>query len=168
MKTIIAGSRDGVTRADVERAIANAPWTVTHVVSGMARGADAHGHAIARERGLPVSEFPVTAQDWAEHGRSAGPRRNRNMAMEADALIAVWDGKSRGTANMIEEARRHGLQVHVEPMLDSDAALHRHEWIEERAGRLEFDAGIPRAMAEQWAREQWDELQAAKAREEGQ
>jgi hypothetical protein len=45
----------------------------------------------------------------------------------------------------------------------SDAELNRQEWIDERAGILEHDAFVPRAMAEQWAREQWDERQTAEA-----
>jgi hypothetical protein len=35
------------------------------------------------------------------------------MASMADALIAVWDGKSRGTKNMIETAEKMGLRVYV-------------------------------------------------------
>ena len=31
----------------------------------------------------------------------------------ADALIAVWDGSSRGTGNMVNEARKMGLKVHI-------------------------------------------------------
>jgi hypothetical protein len=35
------------------------------------------------------------------------------MAVYADALVAFWDGKSRGTANMIKEAEYLGLEVKV-------------------------------------------------------
>jgi hypothetical protein len=35
------------------------------------------------------------------------------MVKNADALVAVWDGKSRGTAHMIEIAKEKGLLVHV-------------------------------------------------------
>ena len=35
------------------------------------------------------------------------------MACYADALICFWDGKSRGTANMIEVARKRGLTVKI-------------------------------------------------------
>ena len=43
----------------------------------------------------------------------AGPIKNEEMAEVSDALIAFWDGKSRGTKSMIEIARRKGLQVAV-------------------------------------------------------
>ena len=51
--------------------------------------------------------------DWERHGRAAGPIRNEEMAEVSDALIAFWDGKSRGTKSMIEIAMRKGLQVAV-------------------------------------------------------
>ena len=28
-------------------------------------------------------------------------------------LIAFWDGKSRGTKNMIDTAKKHGLEIHI-------------------------------------------------------
>jgi hypothetical protein len=34
-------------------------------------------------------------------------------ASVADALIAFWDGKSRGTKNMIDTATKRGLKVAV-------------------------------------------------------
>jgi hypothetical protein len=35
------------------------------------------------------------------------------MAQYADALIAFWDGKSKGTKNMIDEAKKQGLIIKV-------------------------------------------------------
>lgn len=35
------------------------------------------------------------------------------MAANAQALIAFWDGKSKGTKNMIEEAKKVGLLTAV-------------------------------------------------------
>ena len=63
-----------------------------------------------RKRGLNIELHPA---DWHRHGRAAGPIRNAEMAAEADALIAFWDGQSRGTANMIKIAKDKGLQVAV-------------------------------------------------------
>jgi len=78
------------------------------IVSGCASGADALGERFAREHNLVVELHPA---DWERHGRSAGPIRNAEMADVADALIAFWDGKSRGTKSMIEIARRKGIPV---------------------------------------------------------
>ena len=112
MKTIIAGGRDItdpriVTSAVVESGFA--PDT-TEVVSGGAAGVDRIGEGMAELAGLKCTIF---AADWAKHGRAAGPIRNRQMAAYADRLIAVWDGKSRGTKNMIDEMKKLGKPVFI-------------------------------------------------------
>ena len=48
---------------------------------------------------------------WDKHGNSAGMIRNSQMADYADGLIALWDGESRGTKNMIETASKNGLCI---------------------------------------------------------
>lgn len=80
------------------------------VVSGVARGADTLGEMYAKERGYALKQFPA---DWNKHGLGAGPIRNKQMADYGDALIAFWDGLSKGTKNMIEVARTNDLQVKV-------------------------------------------------------
>lgn len=80
------------------------------IVSGHAKGADALGERYATERGLRCDAHPA---DWEKYGRSAGYIRNREMADAADALIAFWDGSSRGTAHMISYAKAKGLKVAV-------------------------------------------------------
>jgi hypothetical protein len=72
---------------------------VTEIVSGGARGVDRLGERYARKRGLPCKVFPA---QWAKYGKSAGPIRNAEMAKYTDYGVAVWDGVSRGTANMIK------------------------------------------------------------------
>jgi len=80
------------------------------VISGTARGADQMGERYAKERGFQLRRFPA---DWEQYGKSAGHIRNAKMADNADALIAFWDGESKGTKNMIDNARRKGLAVRV-------------------------------------------------------
>lgn len=80
------------------------------VVCGKARGADTLGEKYAKERGYVINYFPA---DWDKHGKAAGYIRNEEMAKNADALVAFWDGKSRGTKNMIELANQYGLRVRV-------------------------------------------------------
>jgi hypothetical protein len=112
MKTIIAGGRDVTDCLIVRAAIVASGFDteITEVVSGGARGVDAMGERWAREVGIPVRVFPA---DWDKHGKAAGPIRNGQMADYADALIAVWNGQSRGTSNMIEQAKAKGLRVFV-------------------------------------------------------
>jgi hypothetical protein len=111
VKTIIAGSRDA-SMLETLTAIDACPWweEITHVVTGGARGADEHGEAWADRLKLSVTVMPAL---WRIHGKAAGPIRNRAMAETADALIAVWDGESRGTRNMIHEATKRELRVFV-------------------------------------------------------
>ena len=78
------------------------------IVSGTARGADRLGERYAKERGFQLRQFPA---DWLNDEKKAGPIRNAKMADNADALIAFWDGQSRGTKNMIETAKRKGLVI---------------------------------------------------------
>jgi hypothetical protein len=112
MKTIIAGSRGIEDIAVVAAAVEASGFRdrITEVVSGAARGVDRLGEQWAASVGIPVKSCPA---DWKRQGRGAGLVRNREMADYADALIAIWDGKSRGTRNMIELAEARGLKVFV-------------------------------------------------------
>jgi hypothetical protein len=86
---------------------------VTEVVSGCARGGDRVGEMWAERHGIPIKRFPA---DWNTYGRAAGPRRNNEMAdyvFPGGALIAIYDGKSPGTRNMIANMRQRGLDVHT-------------------------------------------------------
>jgi hypothetical protein len=111
MKVIIAGSREIDDYNLLLEAVANAGYDITAVVSGGAKGVDALGERFAEECGLPVYKFPA---HWEQYGRAAGPIRNETMAKFGDALIAIWDSKSRGTKHMIDRATAHGLKVHIE------------------------------------------------------
>lgn len=82
----------------------------TEIVSGMARGADSIAIEYAKDKKLDLHEMPA---DWDGLGNSAGYRRNEEMADYADALIAFWDGKSKGTKHMIDIACKKGLNVKI-------------------------------------------------------
>ena len=111
MKTIIAGGRDfdnyNLLREKCDELIES---NLTEIVSGRAKGADTLGERYAKERGYDVKLFPA---DWKTHGRKAGFIRNKQMADYGEMLIAFWDGKSSGTKNMIENAKKLGLIVHI-------------------------------------------------------
>jgi len=114
MRVIIAGSR-GITQPSlvlfaVRKAEIKYGITITEVVSGHARGVDRLGERYAAERGIRIRVFEA---QWKRFGRSAGHIRNRAMAEYADALIALWDGVSRGTSDMISRATERGLKVYV-------------------------------------------------------
>lgn len=81
------------------------------IVSGTAYGADKLGEQYAQKRGYQVIQFKP---NWAVYGKSAGFIRNKEMADNADLLVAFWDGKSKGTAMMIDTMKKqhkHGFVI---------------------------------------------------------
>ena len=82
----------------------------TAIISGMAHGADTLGTHWAEEHGFEVMRFPA---EWDLYGKSAGYKRNHEMLLAATGLVAFWDGRSRGTAHMIQIAREAGIKVVV-------------------------------------------------------
>lgn len=113
MKTIIAGCRHYRHPADsqlIDEAVLLSGFTITEVVSGTAYGIDSKAIGWALRHRIPVREFYA---QWAEYGARAGFMRNVDMAEYAEALIAIWDGESKGTAHMILQATKRGLKVYV-------------------------------------------------------
>lgn len=110
MKVIIAGSRSVTDIWHVYRAITYSGLEITEVVSGCARGVDKLGEEWALMQPIPIKRFPA---DWDFYGKSAGHKRNKQMAEYADALIAIWNGSSPGTKDMIEQATKRGLKVYI-------------------------------------------------------
>lgn len=99
-------------------------YKISEVVSGGAKGIDTLGEMWAKwkcsvcyhsrldhdkgicflcgcknSRAIPVKQF---IPDWKFHNKAAGMIRNQEMGIYADGLIAIWDGESGGTRNMIE------------------------------------------------------------------
>jgi hypothetical protein len=108
MKVIIAGGRDFKNAELFVDCLEKTKFEIQEVVSGGADGADKYGEWFADEIGLKLKQFPA---DWDKYGKSAGPKRNRKMAKYADALIVFFDGKSRGTKNMIQEMKKLGKPI---------------------------------------------------------
>lgn len=114
-KLIVAGSRDFEDYSVVKEAIRlflrdNPIDGPVQIVSGGAQGVDRLGERYARDERLNLRVIPA---QWKLYGRSAGPLRNKAMADYADGLVAVWDGVSKGTDNMINTAIRKGLDIYV-------------------------------------------------------
>lgn len=106
MKLIIAGGRDyQMTEPDFSKL--DAIDGISEVVSGGASGADAWGERWAESRDIPVTIFRA---DWKKYGKSAGPRRNLEMAQYAHAL-ALFPGGN-GTEDMFQNAQILRLKIH--------------------------------------------------------
>lgn len=109
MRTIIAGSRDIIDYDLLLQAIEKLDWSITSIISGTARGVDKLGELYAGRNNIPLEKFPAK---WDLYGKKAGFIRNYEMAQNADALLVLWDGKSRGTKNMIEQAEKKNLYIY--------------------------------------------------------
>jgi hypothetical protein len=74
---------------------------INEIVSGgCPTGIDLSAKWCAKEFELKYTEFPA---NWEEHGKAAGPIRNKQIAEYADALLLIWDGESKGSASMKRE-----------------------------------------------------------------
>lgn|SRR3990167_7595437 len=107
MKLIIAGSRKWnlniATIQDLIDVSISDDKLIEEVVSGACRGVDKSGENWAEFQGVPIKRFKA---GWSEHGNSAGPIRNKQMAEYADALLVIFDGMSPGSSSMEKEMIR--------------------------------------------------------------
>ena len=77
-------------------------------LSGHCSGADEMVERFAFENQISLETFPA---DWKKYGKAAGPKRNKEMIEKCDIVIAFWDGVSKGTKNLIETAKKNGVDV---------------------------------------------------------
>ena len=59
-----------------------------------------------------VAEFPA---EW-DLGKHAGFLRNADMADYADAALVIWDGKSKGSADMLSQMHKRNKPVAIYEM----------------------------------------------------
>ena len=60
-----------------------------------------------------ITNYKVYNANWAVHGLSAGPIRNKQMITVASHLLAFLSNESKGTKNAITLAKQRGLVVEV-------------------------------------------------------
>jgi hypothetical protein len=119
MKLIIAGGRDINVSSEF---IVDACRTLKvgdhlevtgtsdiEVVSGRADGIDTCGEEFATEYSCKLKKFPA---DWDTYGKGAGHIRNKQMADYSDGLLLIWNGESKGSANMREQMLKQNKPVY--------------------------------------------------------
>ena len=106
MKVAIIGSR-GLT---VQNFSLYLPKEVTEIVSGGALGIDRCARRYAHEHGIKLTEF---LPDYDLHGRKAPLLRNLDIIAYSDLVLAFWDGRSRGTAFVINKCREQGKPIRI-------------------------------------------------------
>lgn len=111
MKLIIAGSRTlNIPDSDISSLcdLFKIPNDL-EIISGTANGIDKCGESFAISCGYNLKQFPA---DWEKHGKAAGHIRNKQMADYSDELLLIWDGESRGSANMKDNMLKLGKPVY--------------------------------------------------------
>jgi len=115
MRVLICGSRYWEGREEIREKITKLFDENKHdmlVIHGAARGADTIAGEEASKLGIPVEAYPA---DWKKYGRAAGAIRNTSMISigKPDLVLAFHEdlNKSKGTANMVRQARKAGIPV---------------------------------------------------------
>lgn len=138
MRLIIAGSRwipVGVSLLIADAAIRVHGLRPREIISGMAPGPDTAGRLWGEQNGVYVKKVPAL---WSQFGKGAGAERNERMAEIGTHLLAIWDGTSTGTQDMIDRAGKHGLWwrvLEVVPSLVTQARMDELRSDIERARR---------------------------------
>ncbi len=101
MKLAVIGSRSLVVK-ELEKYVSN---DVTEIVSGGAKGADFCAKEFAISHKIKFTEF---LPDYKRYGRAAPLYRNSEIIEYSDAVLAFWDGISKGTRYVIEECQKNG------------------------------------------------------------
>ncbi len=97
MRTAIVGSRS--LKEDCYTIIQNnVPPGTSEIISGGALGVDRLAERYADEQGLPMI---VIRPDYKTYDRMAPLIRNSQIVAESDFTLVLWDGKSRGSLNVI-------------------------------------------------------------------
>ncbi len=99
MKVLIAGSRS-IKSFDLENLISN---DTSLIISGGAAGVDCLAEKYADDH--RISKL-ILRPDYAKYGKAAPIIRNRKMVDLADEIIIIWDGKSRGTKQTLDYAKK--------------------------------------------------------------
>ena len=110
MKVAVIGSRGLV----VDNLGDYLPEGTDEIVSGGAKGIDTCAAEFAHENNIKLTEF---LPDYKRFGRGAPLKRNITIIEYADTVLAFWDGKSKGTAFVIDSAKKLGKEIRVIELL---------------------------------------------------
>lgn len=106
MKLLIVGSRS-ITDYDLSLYVDE---SVDLIISGGAAGVDTLAEKYADKKG--ISKL-ILRPDYKRYGKAAPIIRNKMMVDLCDALIVIWDGKSKGTKHTIDYAQKVGKPLTI-------------------------------------------------------
>ena len=124
-KVVVAGGRTYTNTGMVFICLEDIVQKDDVIISGHAKGVDMMGELYAQKNNLACEIYPA---EWDKYGRSAGPRRNEQMAQVADKVVVFWNFKSRGTKNMVEMAKKYKKELFI---FDYFGNLRQHFYYED-------------------------------------
>jgi hypothetical protein len=89
--------------------IQNNKISITKIISGGASGADKIAETFASKFNIPIE---VILADWSK-GKQSGVVRNTDIINKSDYVVAFWDGKSKGTLDSINKAKKLNKKLFV-------------------------------------------------------
>ena len=109
-RILVSGSRGWTDKNWIRRALPLKGNVL--VIHGGALGADLLASEVAQERCFAEQVF---TPDWESFGKAAGPIRNAEMLKcgEPHEALVFWDGKSRGTKNMLDRLNRANVPTQL-------------------------------------------------------
>lgn len=110
MKTAIIGSRSIQDYNYLENILKSLDFKITEIISGGAKGVDTLAEIYSFSNSIPITKI---LPEWNKYGRGAGLVRNMNIIKESDIVVALWDGKSKGTLDSINKARKLDKKVFI-------------------------------------------------------
>lgn len=111
MRVLVCGGRtySNVTRVwEVLCSIEFGQGPIHLIIHGDAKGADTLAKRWAMTFGVQNAAYPA---QWHLYDKAAGAIRNKQMAVEGQPDLVVAFPGGRGTADMVRQARRHGIEV---------------------------------------------------------
>lgn len=115
MKVLICGGRDFRNETLLRTILdqRHGKHSFSRVIEGGTRGVDAMAKRWAWGHQIPVITFKA---DWARYGPGAGPIRNQQMLDEGQPELVIAFPGGKGTADMVDRARRAGVPVEEIPL----------------------------------------------------
>jgi len=110
MKTAIIGSRSIQDYNYLENILKSLDFKITEIITGGAKGVDTLAEIFSFSNSIPITKI---LPEWDKYGRGAGLVRNTSIIKESDVVIALWDGKSKGTLDSINKAHKLGKKVFI-------------------------------------------------------
>mgnify|MGYP000860885121 FL=1 len=83
---------------------------ITLIISGGAKGADSLAEKWAHQNNI---ETLIFKPEWDRYGKQAGYLRNKDIILNSDRVLAMWDGVSKGTLHSINIADHHQIPYTV-------------------------------------------------------